>query len=259
MSIENYDYGEYEKNRQCLMHELICEQKAQDEIKDIIMVVYNQFDYTKRCIETIFENTSNFNLYIWDNASNQDTADFLRELDEQRPDVFLHRNEENIGFIEPNNRLVREGKAPYIILLNSDTEVRKGWDLAMLGYLQEHPEVAQVGYLGASLGRDGRPKVIRRGSDIDYVMGWATCFRRSTYWKYGLFDKNMSFAFFEDSDFSLRLKTAGHELYALFADYVMHHGNATIKEVEKERNTLVSFQANRAWFLAKWEAYLENC
>jgi GT2 family glycosyltransferase len=126
-----------QRYRECLKHELLCEHECEDQEKDILIVVRDQLPYIKECVESIFSTTENCTLHIWDNASAKPTRDFLESL-EPNPHVRLYRSEENLGFIEPNNRLAEQSTAPYLILLNSDTKVSEGWDQAMLGYLQLH-------------------------------------------------------------------------------------------------------------------------
>ena len=41
--------------------------------KDILMVVKDQLTYTKSSIESIYENTEDFELYVWDNGSDEET------------------------------------------------------------------------------------------------------------------------------------------------------------------------------------------
>ena len=48
--------------------------------KDIIIVVRDQLDYLKSCIESIENNTENYKLFIWDNASSEPTKKYLEEL-----------------------------------------------------------------------------------------------------------------------------------------------------------------------------------
>lgn len=45
----------------------------QDASKDILIVVHNQLDYVKQCIQSIQEHTNNYHIYIWDNGSDDET------------------------------------------------------------------------------------------------------------------------------------------------------------------------------------------
>lgn len=242
--------------REQLKHELLCEYKCNDMKKDILIVVKDQLFYIQECIDSIFSNTSNFNLYLWDNSSEKDTQEYLESLSAQ-DNVFLYRSSENLGFIKPNNSLASASQSPYMILLNSDTKVSMGWDIAMIGYLQSHTEVAGVGYMGGLLDEAGRGIGIAYGDQIDYLMGWCLAMSRKTYEEYGLFDdQNLQFAYFEDADWSLRIKKAGYNLHALRLNYVWHAGNQTVKKVAIEQDLTTTFDRNGQFFRHKWAGYL---
>jgi GT2 family glycosyltransferase len=248
-----------ERLREYLKHELLCEHRCEDEQKDILIVVRDQLHHIRACVESIFDTTDNFRLYIWDNGSAPPTRDYLWELAETFQEVELHRREENSGFIEPNNYLAAHSESPYLILLNSDTEVSEGWDRAMLGYLQAHPETGAVGYMGGLLDGNGRGVGVGFGTNFDYLMGWCLCLPRITYKTVGLFDDvNLQFAYFEDADLSLRLREAGKGLYALHLGYVYHAGNATILDVKEERDTTTAFRCNRDRICRRWSTYLDQ-
>lgn len=225
---------------------------------DIIIIVHDQLDYIQRCIESIYKNTKDFNLFIWDNGSAEPTANYLREI-ATKNNVYLERSEENLGFIKPNNILAAKGSSPYLILLNSDTEVYSGWDTAMVGWLIGKPDYAQVGYLGGMLDETGLGGTADKGECIDYVCGWCVCMPRNIYNKFGLFDeKNLNFAYGEDADLSLRLVEAGYKIRALHLEFIVHFGNATIRQVRRERDCKTTFEQNHDYIRQRWKDYLST-
>lgn len=243
-----------------LMDEIVSQRFYQPVQKDILIVVKDQLEFIKPCIESIIKCTTDFNLFIWDNGSQKPTADYLQSVK-----AVYHREEKNLGFIIPNNRLAAMGTSPYVILLNSDTIVRNGWDRAMIGWLQSHPSVGLVGYEGARLdnasqGYDEKlqtPYIIRQlawGYSADYIAAWCMAFPRSVFNSIGLFDEeHLSFAYGEDSDFSLRIRSSGLELYVLHMLLVEHFKNKTIKSLVAEGLDLSeSFKNNHLYFREKW-------
>jgi len=150
--------------------------------KDIIIVVHDQLDYVRNCIESVQKHTSDYKLYLWDNASKPETQQYLEKVySESLGKIELMRSEQNRGFIEPNNTLVEWGDSEYIILLNSDTKVFEGWDSALIGFQKENPDVAITGYLGGLLDENGKGCDSGYGHNIDYVMGWCICYKRELY------------------------------------------------------------------------------
>ena len=246
--------------------ELALASMSQPAWKDIIIIVHDQLDYLKMCIESVREHTHDYTLYIYDNASNPETVAYLDELQKEHfntPnadwDIEVWHSEKNDGFIKPNNKMAAIGEGDYIILLNSDTKVFKHWDTAMVGWLQQNPDVAQVGYWGGHLGEDGSGFGGDNGSEIDYIPGWCFCVSRETYNNIGLFDEqNLDFAYCEDSDFSLRLLESGKKLYALHVPLVYHYQNKTIQAVKKEGQIDVkaTFAHNHDYIRRRWKDYL---
>jgi GT2 family glycosyltransferase len=237
-----------------IKQELITATMYKEVYKDICIVVHNQLDYLEVCIESIRLNTQNYKIYVWDNGSKEDVKDWLSN----QSDLIVTTSETNEGFIKPNNALVRQGNSPYIILLNSDTIVREGWDKALIAYCQEE-KVAQTGYGGGFIGPHGHAEDFGFGSDVDYILGWCSCIPREIYDRYGLFDEqNLSFAYCEDADFSLRLLESGESIHALHLGLVNHFGNVTIKQVANERECSHEIMGNQAYLKTRWGDFVLN-
>jgi GT2 family glycosyltransferase len=258
----NSTYQNFEEHFAKVRAELaVAEQCPADVSKDIIVVVRNQLTYLKQCVESVQEHTENYHLYIWDNGSGPETVEYIQNLQKRYPDVVsTMMYSENVGFIRPNNELAGWGDGEYIILLNSDCKVFHYWDRAMIGFLRATPDVAQVGFWGGHMDAEGRGFGGDYGYNVDYIPGWCFCISRATYRQYGLFSHELQFAYCEDADLSLRLKEAGHKIYALHPALVHHYQNKTIKEVEKEGQVDVraTFEHNHQWMRKRWADYIET-
>lgn len=243
------------KMEQCaesIKKELFAIEKYESVEKDILIVVRDQPEYIESCIKSIEQNTDNYNIYVWDNGSSEPTKSYLEDSSHT-----IRRSEDNLGFIRPNNQLASMGNSPYIILLNSDTVVKSGWDKAMIGWLQQNPDVAEVGYLGGILDKECKGGKFDFGSGVDYICGWGLCVSRKTYDEFGLFDEeHLDFAYAEDADLSLRLREAGREIYALHLDYVIHFENKTAKTVSQERDMKITFERNHEYMRLRWSEFL---
>lgn len=248
-------------NHEAVQEEINAIDSVQDASKDILIVVHNQLDYLRECVESIRATTKNYRLMIWDNGSDKETEDYLQSL-ESDGDTELMYCSQNLGFIQPNNSMAEWGQGEYLILLNSDTVVYEGWWQLMLGWLQSHPEVGEVGCLGGLLDENGIGGTVAFGYDIDYLMGWGICLRRSTYESLGfhLFSPQLQFAYAEDSDLSLRIQEAGHKIYGCYCQLVFHYGNATVTEVKKAKTHPLhkTFEHNHEYMRLRWKDYLEN-
>jgi ATP-dependent Clp protease ATP-binding subunit ClpX len=246
--------------REEIMEELMIQDAYEPVQKSINIVVHGQLDALKRCIESIEANTQDYTIRVWNNDSDEETSNYLEEvIGEGR--IRLWRGSSNTGFIKPNNYLATRGDEPYIILLNSDCVVAPGWDKAMIAMLQQDEQLAQVGYCGGILDQDGFGTKAAFGAYIDYVCGWCFAIPRQVFEFVGLFDeKNLEFAYGEDSDFSLRLKEQGANIYALHLDLVFHEGNRTINEVAKEREEYLrgTFEKNHQYIRTRWAQVLQD-
>jgi GT2 family glycosyltransferase len=248
--------------RQKMIGDLIVMAECEPDHKDICVVVHNQPECVERCLESVMAHTRDYTLWVWDNASDEPTRSYLERLTDERK-IELRWFHKNWGFINPANNLFVQGGGPYVIFLNSDAEVSKGWDEAMIAHLQVRPKTGIVGYQGGLLDENGMGGKFGSGYDIDYVAGWCFAVRRKDIAPGRLFDsENLTFAYAEDSDLSLRLREQGLVPYALHLELVMHHGNKTVLEVAKDPEVAArmkeTFEANHAYLRRRWVDYLAH-
>ena len=97
---------------------------------DIIIPVYNGYDYLAPLFESVMAHTDMpFRAIVIDDASpDERVAPFLAQLSEQYPsaDIVVHRNEHNRGFIQTVNAGMAMAQS-HCVLLNTDVEVPQGW------------------------------------------------------------------------------------------------------------------------------------
>jgi len=242
MSDVSYRVADY---RNEIMRELACTMQYKPASKDILIVVHSQLPYLKKCIFSIRKHTQNYKILVWDNGSDEETSFWIKHQN----DITSFRSEENLGFIIPNNTLAKKSNSEYIILLNSDTEVMPDWDCAMIAHIQQYG-YSQVGYLGGFLDHNGKGVRFGFGGDVDYIPGWCFCIPKSVYNHYGLFDeKNLEFAYCEDSEFSLRITDCGEKIYSLHLGLCVHYENVTIKEVQKSINCHLTYEKNHHYIM----------
>lgn len=110
---------------------------------DIVLVNYNSTEELLRCLESIRGalDTAQATIVVVDNAS----TDSWQQVTAAYPFVHLIRNAENKGFASAVNTGIRQGTAPYIVLLNPDTLVPPGFFRGALEVMDRHPGVAILG------------------------------------------------------------------------------------------------------------------
>lgn len=159
------------------------------------------------------------------------------------------RLDTNRGFAGGVNAGIRRARGNpairYIWVLNNDTicppdTLQKLEDrlaaheqLGMLGCpLQEGP-AEQPRHVSAArkLARPGmRPVPAKNTSDFDYLSGASLFIRRNVLEDVGLFDERFFF-FFEDADFSRRVRQRGWQLAVAEDAPIVHRGSATIRHL----------------------------
>ena len=110
----------------------------------IIIPVFNKVEFTKKCIESIIKNTPQnlFKIIIIDNASTDDTLNYLKSLE---GDVRVITNEKNLGFAKACNQGAQMASTEYLLFLNNDTEPEKGWIEPLIEVLDKDTSVRAVG------------------------------------------------------------------------------------------------------------------
>src|SRR5690349_21603761 len=96
----------------------------------IVIINYNTFELTCKCIASIIEKTRqvSYEIILVDNASVECKADLFLE---KYPQIVLIKNSHNQGFAGGNNTGILAARGQVILLLNSDTElVNNAVDLA---------------------------------------------------------------------------------------------------------------------------------
>lgn len=98
---------------------------------DIVIPIYNAFDYTKACIEKVLLYTDLLNhtlVLINDKSSDERIAPYINEIGDKYPllKIKIVHNTKNLGFVSTVNKGMSISEND-VILLNSDTEVTPRW------------------------------------------------------------------------------------------------------------------------------------
>lgn len=230
----------------------------QNKKVDVIIPIYNAFDFTKKCIETVIENTDlkkHTLVLVNDKSPDEKILPMLKEFVENNKDInmVLIDNEENYGFVKTVNIGMKHSKND-VILLNSDTEVTKNWldKMQKVAYVREN--VATVTPLSNNATLASIPNFLEENALPNYVTveeyakniedcsfneypelttahGFCMYIRRDAIEKVGLFD-DVTFekGYGEENDFSYRCVNNG--LVNLMCDntFIYHKGTQSFTE-----------------------------
>ena len=122
-----------------------------DERVCVIVPTRDRADLLGPCIASVFERTAyrNFEVLVVDNGSRDAaTRELLASWERREPERFrVLRDPAPFNYSRLNNEAVRATSAPFVLLLNNDTEViAPEWMEAMLGQARR-PQVGAVGAL----------------------------------------------------------------------------------------------------------------
>jgi GT2 family glycosyltransferase len=140
----------------------------------IIIISFNTENILLACLDSIIKNTKriSYEIIVVDNASTDGSVDAIRKY-KKKTNLRLITNKDNLGFGKANNQGIKESKAKYILLLNSDCLVQKKAIEDTLYWMDKHPSVgvascALVNHDGSLQGTGGYfPTLIR-------VFSWMT-------------------------------------------------------------------------------------
>lgn len=216
---------------------------------DIIVVAPSEDTNIDNCLRSI-RNSTGTRIFLWNNGGGGLTEKAAKKWNVEH----YESHKENTGFIGPNNHLAKLGDSEYVVLINSDAFVNKGWKELLIGRLLHGDAV--VGFQGSKLNLDGRGYGWFSGYDIDFVSGWGLATRRKTIDRLGLFDPAYELALCEDSDFCLRVKSAGLGVYGLHAKAAIHIGGCGYRAIKDRTELDRAAKKNLTTLCRRWAGHV---
>ena len=223
----------------------------------ILMVTLGSLSYLKDTVRDVFKYTKDFELIIYQNArvEGSPVSEYLDDLCMKNANINTVKDKKNSGFLKPNNIIAKKAKGEYICLLNDDMTLCKDWAKTMTDKLKADSTLAQVGISNTckAISHDGCGIA---GDKAEYIEASCMIMPRKIYDEHGLFDEeNLSFAYFEDSDLSLRLREKGWNVDTVDIP-VVHHRAKTSSVIKED---LAGYQAmNRLHFTRRWANYFKT-
>lgn len=241
----------------------------------VVVLTYNNKKMNKDCIESILYKTAyaNYELIIVDNHSTDNTIDYLRQLQEsQYSNVKIIFNEENLGFAGGNNCGMKAASGDYVILLNNDTVVTRGWMTGLVKHLENDKEYAMCNPVTNSIGNESQ--IVAKYNDkvslqefaysytaahmgeefkgVDRLPLFSTIIRKKVIDEVGMLDDEYKIGMFEDDDYTERVLRAGHGIVIAEDAFVHHINNGSFKKLDDKEYKEV-FEANKKRFEQKWD------
>ena len=242
-------------------------------MKEIAVVIpnYNGVKFLQECLQSLAEqegDTPEYEVIVVDNGSADGSIDLMER---EFPQVRIITLSENTGFCHAVNVGINASDAPYVILLNNDTKVKKRFVRELYNAIKRRPDAFSV---SAKMLLWDRPELLDDAGDRYCVLGWAfargkgrpaaayckeaevfsacggaAIYRRSIFQKIGLFDE-LHFAYLEDLDIGYRAKIYGYRNYYEPGAEVIHYGSASSGSRYNEFKTVLA-SANSIYVIGK--------
>tara|TARA_B100000902_G_C27286715_1_gene904835 strand:- start:200 stop:1216 length:1017 start_codon:yes stop_codon:yes gene_type:complete len=235
----------------------------------VVILNWNGIKWIQKFLPTIIEKSNEANIYIADNASNDESVDFVNN---NYPSVKIIQNSSNEGYAKGYNDALKKLDEKYYILINSDIEVTDNWINPIINLMKQDTSIAacqpkildytnrdNFEYAGASGGyidNLGYPycrgrifsdleKDVNQYDDIKEVF-WASgaCLfiRAESFKDVNGFDNDF-FAHQEEIDLCWRFKNNGFKVMVNPKSTVFHVGGGTLKSASPFK-TYLNFRNN---------------
>ena len=232
---------------------------------DIVIVNYNSTDYILKCLESIYADLDGSSATVWIEDNN--SADGIQRITDQFPEVILSRNKKNLGFAAAVNQALKKGIAPYVVLLNPDSWILKGFFQKSLSFMEQNHQIAIAGPrildedgsiqgsarafptpLTALFGRSSlftrlfpnnpisTSNILTNRSDgiypmeVDWVSGACMVIRRKAINMVGSFDERF-FMYWEDADWCKRMWDGGWKVVYYPVAGIVHHVGVSSSQI----------------------------
>ena len=272
-------YGQYEKRFTSFSDYLFSKSNFRKEIQinkifkalskniSIIIPIYNAFEDTKMCIESVLENTSgNYELILINDNSSDNRIEPLLANFSKLDNVKVITNKSNNGFVK-NVNIGMNSSVNDVILLNSDTIVTKKWlqKLVALAYSKENigtvtpvsnnagafsvPKINEENKIPDNLNIQSVGNIIEKSSKRVFMSaptgnGFCMFIKRDTINSVGLFDEdNFGKGYCEENDFCMRAINKGWINVIDDTTYIYHKKGVSFSEkreklIKKHRKIL---------------------
>lgn len=237
----------------------------------IIIVNFNTKKLTLDCINSVIKERSNikYEIIVVDNGSTDGSVVEISNFKSRISNLRLVANKTNLGFAKANNQGIKIAKGKYILLLNSDTVVKKGVFKKLIDCAKDHSDSGVVvpqllntdGSIQPScfkfptIGRAIRQYWFNSGKSLDKyspanknllpttvdvsVMA-AFLITPKGLKEVGLLDERY-FMYFEDFEYCRQVKKKGLKIYYIPRAQVVHiHGGSSMNDSNSWRKLIPS-------------------
>ncbi|MDY7032726.1 MAG: glycosyltransferase, partial [Thermodesulfobacteriota bacterium] len=240
----------------------------------IIILTYNQIEFTKKCIDSLKRFTdASYELIFVDNGSTDGTVEYLRSMihdSESKTDCRLICNKQNLGFAKGCNQGMDIATGEYILLLNNDVVLTEGWLEEMIRCAESDARIGVVGpcsnyVVGSQLDRNADYSSMEEMHsyaaqfrnhhkgwwfETFRIIGFCMLIKREVIDRIGLLDERFGLGNYEDDDYCYRARMAGYKLMVAGDVFIHHFGSRSF--AGNGINYTKQIERNKKLFFDKW-------
>lgn len=249
-----------------------------DALVSVIVVTYNNLEFTKACLHSlaVYSDYPALEIIVVDNASSDGSVDYLKAWLADNPGHQVILNDDNRGFAAANNQGLLRAKGEYLVLLNNDAFVTPGWVATLINHLRRDPTIGLIGPVTNNIGNEAKINIAYAsmadmlttytgythrhiGEELPLRTAAFFCVMmpRGTYETVGPLDEAFGVGFFEDDDYCRRIEQARLRIVCAEDVFVHHHLSASFDKLkDHQRKSL--FERNKAIYEAKWGSWVPH-
>jgi O-antigen biosynthesis protein len=175
------------------------------------------------CLRSIRNNSQDYRI-IWVQNGGPVPNSLLGEL-RQCEQAHIIQNATNLGFVKATNQGIRESNAPFVVLMNNDTEAAPRWLQKLRRPLLDGYAIS--GSLSSAFGswqgrwqpRAGDPVQVPTDKSLAF---FCTMIKREVFERIGCLDESFGLGLGDDDEYCHRAREAGYKL-ALVQDLTITH------------------------------------
>jgi GT2 family glycosyltransferase/SAM-dependent methyltransferase len=240
----------------------------------IVIVLHNQAELTFKCLVSLVDAIdAPCEVLLVDNASSDRTGELLARVHGAR----LLPQSENLHFLRAANLGAAHARGEHLLFLNNDAQLRPGSIPAALALLDNRASIGAVGgkvvlldgslqEAGSIIWNDGSCVGHGRGQDpddaefqfrreVDFCSGAFLLTRRSLFEALGGFDPAYVPAYYEETDFCMRIHQAGYTVVYEPQVEILHY---EFGSSDTEQTAVALMEAHRDVFVARHARVLAN-
>lgn len=212
-------------------------------VASVMIVAWRRAPYLLACLEALEASVAKV-AYEVIVVLNEPAPQLVTEVRSRVRNAVLLESSANLGFAGAMNLAARHARGDYLVLLNDDTEVERGWLESLVETAERRHNAGAVGSTmrfpdgsiqeaGSILWRDGSTLTVGRGladnrrfdfeRQVDFASGGSLLVRRAIWESLGGLSEDYYPAYYEDTDLCLRIRALGYEVWYQPRSRLMHH------------------------------------